>query len=239
MRAPSQVRHGLFLNEATLVWTQPENWTHFEHDCSGWIMWMETGTKCQRTFIYSLLECRMIRNRYKRQPLSLKMAKEKWRVTREKRRCGIHQIAAQRKEGLGKDALSDTKWLTSQHPSLQAATHLSAGDAHQQKAPLICEQMVYADLLEWNLSDNSSLARKISCCAYSHCIQAACSRNWSVNETPTLTLLVFDRFCVHADVFYFEIQTSCDGKRSSTDICWDVPTLNAGHHLFVLSAEIE
>lgn len=87
-------------------------WTHFEHDCSGRIMWMETGTKCQRTLIYLLLDCQMIRNWYKRQLLSLKMVKEKRCVTREKRRRRIHQVTAQRKEGLGKDALSDTKWLS-------------------------------------------------------------------------------------------------------------------------------
>lgn len=224
-------------------WMRPlRKRTHLEHDCPGWIMWMEAGTKCQQTFIYLLLECQMIRNWYKRQLLSLKMATEKWRVTCEKRRCRIHQITAQRKGGLGKDALSDTRWLSlpSIHPCRLQLIWAQAVPVNRKHLWYVSR---WFTLIFWSgicqtthpWPERSAAVLQ----TYSRCIQAACSRNWSVNETPTLTLLTFDHFCVHADVFYFEIQTSCDGKRSSTDICRDVPTLTAGHHLFVLSVEIE
>lgn len=217
-------------------------WTHFEHDCSGWVVWMETGTKCQRTFIYLLLESQMIRNWYKRQLLSLKMEKENWCVSREKRRCRIHQITAQRKGGLGKDALSDTRGLSL--PSIRLyGLQLIWAEAMPVNRKHLWYVSRWFTLIFWSgicqtthpWPERSAAVLQ----TYSHCIQAACWRSWSVNETPALTLLTFDRFCVHADVFYFEIQTSCDGKRSSADICWDVPAPPSGHRLFVLSAEIE
>lgn len=219
MRAPSQVWHGLFLNEATLVWTQPENELT-------WSM----------TVLDGLCEWRLLQNVNRH--LFICCWNAKWLEIGIKDNCWASKW--QKKNDVwhvkrGKDALSDTKWLSL--PSIRPCRlqHIWA-----QAMPVNRKHL-------WYVSRWFTLIFWSGICQTTHpwpersaaVLQPACSRNWSINEMPTLTLLTFDHFCVHADVFYLKIQTSCDGKWSSTDICWDVPALTAGHHLFVLSAEIE